>query len=143
MHNTKGSLSGLPFKIRKAVQMVIVTRHEIYDEQKRAIAFLLGKTGEAKHKEIKNFIESIVQVELDGAVVDYREAHPIMPTIENTGIDVGTVFTNGQKRPIYSVNQISSGKYAGKVEVEIKKGSGFKKIKVMPTDVNLKGGENE
>jgi len=122
--------------------MIIVTRHEIYDEQKRAVALLLGKTGEAKHAEIKNFIEAVVQAELDGAVVDYRAAFPVMAEIENTGADIGTVRTNGdiQTRPIYSLKQLHAGKNAGLLEVEIKSGKGFKKIKVKPAAVTLKGG---
>jgi hypothetical protein len=123
--------------------MIIVTRHEIYDEQKRAVALLLGKTGEAKHSEIKNFIEAVVQAELDGAVADYREAFPILGDVENTGADIGTVRTNGdiQTRPFYSLRQIHTGKNAGMVEVEIKAGKGFKKIKVKPSAVTLKGGD--
>ena len=121
--------------------MVIVVRIEVTDEQRRAVALLLGKSGEAKHNETKSFCEAILQSELDGAVADYRETFPAIKAIENTGEDIGTVFTNGQQRPIYSVAQIHKGKNAGRYEVEIKKGSGFKKIAVKFSDFKLKGGE--
>ena len=122
--------------------MVIVDRTEIYDEQLYAIAFFLGKSGKASHKDAKFFLQSVKQIELDGVVVDYRAAFPVMAEIENTGADIGTVKTNGdiQTRPIYSLHQIHAGKNAGLLEVEIKRGKGFKKIKVKPAAVTLKGG---
>lgn len=130
--------------------MVVVTRFDLSDVQRRAISLLLGKHSEAGHAESKSFIEAIIQAELYGAVADYNAAFPTMPTAENTGSDIGTVRTNGdiQTRPIYSLRQIESGKYFGLVEVEIKTGSGFKKIRVKPAAITLhkesyffKGGE--
>jgi hypothetical protein len=120
--------------------MVIVIRVEVSSEERRAVALLLGKSGEAKHNETKSFCEAILKSELEGAVADYRETFPEVKPIKNTGQDIGMVFTNGQQRPIYSVAQINKGKNAGRYEVEIKKGSGFKKIAVKFSDFTLKGG---